>query len=397
MKSVNAASHSSLTQNVRRPTSRLHLYIALGSMGLMVLGMLNLHSASIGTTHFDSQIRPAIVALILFGLTGWVIPLRFFETHSYWIYGAIVVSLLIVTVTGHSAYGSQRWILLGPISFQPSEFAKVAVALVVAHFFHYHPSAMAYRIRDLWPIMLSVGVIFVLIFQQPDFGTAGMCLIVALAQVAFVRIDLRSVSISLGTFFLLVPFGWFFLLRDYQRSRVLTLINPDADPSGAGYNALQSLVAIGSGGLFGKGFQAGTQTQLHFLPARYTDFVFSVFAEEHGFWAGAAVFTGYGIVTFLMLEVARQAKDTFSSLLAVGIAAQFFIQFTINVAMVLGAFPVVGMPLPLFSKGGSSLLSICIGLGIVVAIHRRSQGRSDTFTTIMNPVAMRKENQKNAH
>ena len=167
-------------------------------------------------------------------------------------------------------------------------------------------------------------------------------------------------------------------LHDYQKLRVLNLLNPQLDPHGSGYNSLQSLIAIGSGGLLGKGYLQGTQTQLEFLPARHTDFVFSVFAEEHGFWAGAVVFILFGSLVYIALEISRQAKDTFSGLLALGIAAIVFIQFFINVTMVLGLFPVVGMPLPFFSYGGSSLITLCAGLGLLVAIERDTIGRAES-------------------
>jgi rod shape determining protein RodA len=172
--------------------------------------------------------------------------------------------------------------------------------------------------------------------------------------------------------------GWHTLLRPYQKLRILNLLNPNLDPQNTGYNSLQSLVAVGSGNLFGKGFMQGTQAQLKFLPERHTDFVFSVFAEEHGFWGAALVFAAFGVLTYIALEIARTAKDTFTGLLAVGIAALIFLEFTINVAMVLGVFPVVGLPLPFFSYGSSLLLTVCVALGLLVSINRATNGHSAT-------------------
>jgi len=249
------------------------------------------------------------------------------------------------------------------------------MAMVVARFFFANRLASAYNLRDLWPILVLVSLYFILIFEQPDLGTAGICVMIAGAQFAFVRIDKRSIGIVALTGLVGVIVGWFVFLHDYQKLRVLNLFNPDMDPQHTGYNSLQSLVAVGSGNIFGKGFLKGTQTQLQFLPARHTDFIFSVFAEEHGFWGGTIIFICFGILTYIALEIAREAKDTFCALLAVGIAALIFIEFLINVGMVLGVFPVVGVPLPFFSYGGSAMLTICAALGLLVSISRDSMAK----------------------
>jgi rod shape determining protein RodA len=337
---------------------------------LTVFGLVNLYSASLGGSFFYSQLNNTFVGMILFVIFGWIIPTRALNDYAYLFYGVVIVMLISVFFSGHVAGGSQRWIKLGPISGQPSEVAKLAVAVIVARYFHYQSQHADYRLRDLWPIAGLVGVIFLLVFEQPDLGTAGVCLIIAVIQIAMLRISPKSVFIAGSAFLVTAILGWFFFLHDYQKTRVLTLFNPDIDPTGKGYNSLQSLIAVGSGELFGKGFMQGTQTQLQFLPARHTDFVFSVFAEEYGFIIGALIFVLFGLLTQIALQIARSGRDTFSALLGVGIAGYIFIQFTINVAMVLAMFPVVGIPLPFFSHGGTSLMVISMALGILVSIHR---------------------------
>lgn len=345
---------------------------------LLSIGMINLYSASSGSHYFWAQLRNLSITLSAFFLFGWVIPLRKVADYAYIFAIFISLMLLVVLLLGRIAGGAQRWLSLGPVGFQPSEFAKLAVALIVARFFANHRLEQPYRLRDLAPILLFVGIIFGLIFLQPDFGTAGMCLLIAGVQLLFVRIDLRSIAIVLVSSPLIGIIGWNTLLLPYQKLRVLTLLNPNLDPQNTGYNSLQSLIAIGSGNLFGKGFMQGTQAQLKFLPERHTDFVFSVFAEEHGFWGGAVIFLSFGVLTYIALEIARNAKDTFSGLLAVGIAAFIFLEFSINIAMVLGIFPVVGLPLPFFSYGSSLLLTVCVALGLLVSINRATCGISQT-------------------
>jgi rod shape determining protein RodA len=311
---------------------------------------------------------------VSFVIIGWLIPVKLFYDRAIMIYSCNCVLLLLVLAMGKIAGGSQRWIHLGIMSFQPSELAKLTTAIMVGRFFNTRKQQFVYSLRDLLPLTLAIGFIFVLIFQQPDLGTAGVCLIIAACQLAFVPLDPRSVMIAGSGFLATSLVAWNFLLHSYQKLRILNLLNPNLDPSGSGYNSLQSLVAVGSGGAFGKGFAQGTQTQLKFLPAKHTDFVFSVFAEEHGFWGAVAVVLFFVAYTYIALEVSRKAKDTFCALLAIGVAAIVFIQFSINVAMVLAVFPVVGLPLPFFTYGGSSMLTICIASGLLVAIDRDSVG-----------------------
>jgi rod shape determining protein RodA len=343
---------------------------------LMALGILNLYSAGSGDSFFFQHLKRIFLGLIFFAVFGWLVPLRLLMSQAYTAYILTALLLILVLFIGHSAGGAQRWLSLMGFVIQPSEFAKITVAMIVAYFFYTNPTHLAYRLRDLWLLFLLVGGIFLLIFLQPDLGTAGICLLIAVCQIAFIRIDLRSMLIVAGSSIMVAASGWLFFLKDYQKLRVLNLINPNLDPHGSGYNAIQSLVAIGNGGIIGKGFLQGTQTQLQFLPARHTDFIFSVFAEEWGFAGSFFVFILYGLLIYMILEIARHAANSFAALLAVGLGALIFVEFAINVAMVLGLFPVVGMPLPFFSFGGSAVIAMSIAMGMLVSIERHTMGLS---------------------
>lgn len=343
---------------------------------LLIIGLVNLYSATLGShSYFYGQIRNLLITIPALIMFGWVIPIRTVYHYTYYATVAICVLLVIVLSIGRIAGGAQRWIPLGPLSFQPSEFAKLITVLTTARFFAMNRMHTAYRLRDLLPLIGMIGIIFTLIFMQPDFGTAGICVMIAAAQIFFIRVDWRSLAGVAIAAPVLAVFGWNVFLHDYQKLRVLNLFNPKLDPSGSGYNSFQSLIAIGSGNLFGKGYMQGTQAHLKFLPERHTDFVFSVFAEEHGFFGAFVVFTLFTAISYIALDIARHTRDTFSGLVAVGIAAFVFFEFSINAAMVMGIFPVVGVPLPFFSHGSSLMLTMCVSLGLLVGIHRSSQMR----------------------
>ncbi len=341
---------------------------------LVMLGLMNLYSATDGNSFFYSQIRNAALGIGLFFTFGWLIAPRTLNTYAYWIFGFVCTLLAIVLVIGDVAGGSQRWIEFAGFRGQPSELAKVTAALVTARFFYTNKLRAAYKLSDLWLLAGMIGLIFALIFPQPDLGTAGICVLISVSQIAFVQVDRKSIIIVASTGLVLLIIAWFGLFHDYQKLRILNLFNPALDPGGSGYHSLQSLVAVGSGQIMGKGFMQGTQTQLQFLPERHTDFIFSVFAEEHGFAGAFLTFVLFGAMSYVALEIARQAKDSFTSLLGIGLTAFLFLEFVINASMVLGMFPVVGIPLPLFSYGGSAYLSVCIALGSLISIDRENLG-----------------------
>jgi rod shape determining protein RodA len=360
--------------DLKKPSSPQITLLILLFCGLLGIGLINLYSASVGAGFFWAQTRNLVITLSAFVIFGWIISIKQVAAYTYWFVALICVLLVIVLFGGRVAGGAQRWISLGPLSFQPSEFAKIAMALLLARYFSSHRQDSPYRIRDLLPLLTVMGLIFALIFAQPDFGTAGVCLLIAICQLAFIRIDIRSIAAVLLALPFVAAILWNFLLMPYQKLRILNLLNPNLDPQNTGYHALQSLIAVGSGGLFGKGYMQGTQAHLRFLPERHTDFIFSVFSEEHGFWGSVLIFMGFGLLTYIALDIAKHSKDTFSGLLAIGLGSLLFLEFAINIAMVMGMFPVVGIPLPFFSYGSSAMLTVCTSIGLLIAINRNNLG-----------------------
>lgn len=362
--------------DLKRPRSPHLTLLMCIFVVLLSIGFVNLYSASIGAGYFGSQARNLAVTLTAFVLFGWVIPIRYVAAYSYWFVGIVCLMLFIVLFSGRVAGGAQRWISIGPLSFQPSEMAKVAVLLTVARFFSSNRQEAPYTIRDLLPLAGVVGIVFALIFAQPDFGTAGICGLIGICQLCFIRINLKSIGFVLLSIPVIGVLLWNVLLMPYQKLRILNLLNPELDPQNTGYHALQSLIAVGSGGLFGKGYTQGTQAHLRFLPERHTDFIFSVFAEEHGFYGSVAIFLIFTFLTYIALDIARHSRDTFAALVAVGVGALLFLEFAINVSMVMGWFPVVGIPLPFFSFGSSAMLTICISFGLLISVNRSNSGVS---------------------
>jgi rod shape determining protein RodA len=260
---------------------------------------------------------------------------------------------------------------LGVISFQPSELAKIATVIILAKFFDEHGQVNEYGLRELWQPFLLIAMPAVLILREPDLGTALCLAVVAFSILLFVKIKWKSlltlILISLST----APLIWHFLLKEYQRNRILIFINPDKDPLGAGYHINQSKIAIGSGLFWGKGFLKGTQTRLHFLPEQHTDFAFSVFAEEWGFIGSLCLLLLYLFLMLWGINIAKYSKDKFGAIIALGIIAIIFWQLVINVSMVTGLLPVVGIPLVMVSYGGSSIVMAMAGMGLLMNISMR--------------------------
>jgi rod shape determining protein RodA len=341
----------------------------------LAAGSLNLYSASGGDALFYSHIKHASVAVLFFVLLVAFVRPKHLVASTYWIYAVIAILLVCVLVVGQIGGGSRRWLNLGPINGQPSELAKIAIAMVAARFFSESQINKAYKLRDIWPLGVLLLIYSALIFPQPDLGTASFLALIVIAQICFVRIDFRSFAIVISGIFLTIPVLWRFFLLDYQKIRILSFLDPSYEPQGKGYNVLQSLIAVGSGGLYGKGFMNGTQTHLKFLPMSHSDFIFSVFSEEYGFIGSSMVILSFASVACISLLIAKQSKNTFCSLLAVGLGAFLFIEFAINVAMVLRMFPVKGLPLPFFSFGGSNLITSCVAIAILIIIDRDNRGR----------------------
>jgi rod shape determining protein RodA len=339
------------------------------------ISIINLYSATFAIRNVGgSQVFVKQIYWFLIGFLAFLFMTTFsysvLERFVYPLYLVAIILLVVVLFAGKTVSGSQRWLSFGSISFQPSEVAKIAVLLVMAKYFSERSGHQGYRLRDLWQVFLIIAIPSALIVKQPDLGTALLLVFASFSVILFVRVNWRSLALMIAAALALAPFLWF-NLKEYQRIRILTFIRPDMDPLGSGYHINQSKIAIGSGLFWGKGFLKGTQTRLHFLPEQHTDFAFSVLAEEWGFVGSAVLLFVYLFLILWSLNIAKYSKDRFGSLLAVGIVSLIFWQVIINVGMVTGLLPVVGIPLPLFSYGGSSLVSIMALMGLLMNISMR--------------------------
>jgi rod shape determining protein RodA len=349
------------------------LIVTLFAIGL--LGILTLYSGMQGSGG-EAGMLPHQKQLMWWGLglTGMLIVVlidyRHMEHYAYAIYACSLVLLVYVLVMGRSISGARRWIELGPIQFQPSELIKITMTLALAKYFHHHAKQNRYNLIELTVPFLIFLVPFILVLLEPDLGTAIVLLLLFFSIVLFFGLSEGSIIVLLIAGIASLPLGWF-NLKDYQKERVLTFLNPSDDPLGRGYHIIQSKITIGSGGLWGKGFLHGTQTRLNFLPEQHTDFIFSAFAEQWGFLGSFLLLAGYLLLIFWAFNICSRAKNTFGMVVALGITFLFFWHVIINIGMCLGLLPVVGIPLPLFSYGGSFLLVMLLGIGLLLNIYVR--------------------------
>ena len=340
-----------------------------------VIGIVNLYSAtSVYSGARAEQYVNQVYWLVAGGLLAVFaasIDYRHFERLGYVVYIGGVVCLILVFILGRDIRGSARWIVVGSFQFQPSEFMKLALTIALAKFLHDDPRGEGRTLKDLLIPSLLTIIPVLLILRQPDLGTAIILMLVFFSIASLMRMRLRSVGSLALLVSIVVPLAWTYGLKDYQRQRVTSFLNPEADLRGAGWQAHHARVAIGNGGIFGQGYMRGTQNQFKFLPDQYSDFPYPVFAEEWGFVGGLVLLGLYGMLSLWAIRVASQSKDRFGAALAIGIGAMIFWQAVINLGMVLGLLPVVGVPLPLFSSGGSSVMTMLIGVGLLMNVSMR--------------------------
>lgn len=309
---------------------------------------------------------------VRFGLGGAAffvvsqVPPRYFRIFTPWLFVAGLGLLLAVMVEGQIGNGAQRWLDLGFLRFQPSELMKLAVPMMVAWFMH--ERRLPPTFMEVCVMTLIVLVPTLLIAEQPDLGTALLVLAAGGLTVLLAGVGVRTICAAAALCGAAVPIAWNFM-HDYQRARVHTFFDPESDPLGTGYNIIQSKIAIGSGGLFGKGWLQGTQAHLEFLPERSTDFIFAVMAEEFGLLGLVLLLVLYLVLVGRGLYIAAQAQDTFTRLLAGALSLTFFVYVFVNAGMVSGLLPIVGVPLPLVSAGGTSMVTLLAGFGMLAAIH----------------------------
>ncbi len=347
-----------------------------GLVGLLLgMGLLNLSSATDAEpAGLSPEMRRQLLAVAVGAgifVVAVVVDYRRLERFGPLLYLGSLVLLASTLVFGQDVGGNRSWLVYGPLRLQPAEFSKVAMIVVLARYFHRHPPSEIERLRDLAMPGLLIGIPVGVILLQRDMGVALLTLLVGCTYLPFTRIPLRAwlgVALSAAAVFAAV---WFFVLEPYQKDRILDVVNPSRDPLDSGYQANQSRIAVGSGGLIGRGFRQGTQTQLRFLPTQHTDFVFSVLAEEWGLVGGLTVLVLYATLLVWGLLVARGSREFFGALLAVGIVGTLFWPAVINIAMVLGLAPVIGVPLPFFSYGGSAMVAVLLSIGMLLNVSMR--------------------------
>ncbi len=363
-----------------RGGTQIDMPLLLGMVAIATAGLVNLYSATspyIGAGSragladvYVSQIYWLVVGLLC-GILVAAVDYRHFERLAYVFYIGGIGSLGLVFVLGEDVRGSSRWIQLGSFGFQPSEFMKLVVILVVAKFLHDDPKTEPRTAFDLLPPIALTALPVGLVMAQPDLGTSLIYLFTAATMLAMSKVRRRTVaSLSVAAASLAV-LAWHYGMHEYQRQRITSFLNPESNTTDAGWHALQSRTAIGNGGLTGEGFMQGTQNQFGFLPEQFSDFPFSVFAEDWGFVGGVVLFGLYCFVCIWAIHIASQAKDRFGAALAVGVGSMMFWQTLANVGMAMGILPVVGITLPLFSYGGSSVITILIGFGLLMNVSMR--------------------------
>ena len=359
---------------------RLVKYFDWGLLGMTVLlgflGLVTLYSAVTSASptpqkiYYFKQLVWYCAGLIVM-VISFLINYKLLDRWANAIYAICILLLICVLLFGKHVGGARRWLILGPLSIQPSEFVKIAVIICLARYYSKIANIRGLTLRELLTPLILAAIPIFLIVRQPDLGTAMLVVLIASSMTVFVKIERRSFLYIIASCTITIPMVWFFL-KGYQKKRILTFLNPELDPLGAGYHIIQSKIAIGSGMISGKGFLKGTQNALSFLPEQHTDFIFSVLAEEMGFVGSVIPLLIFMMLIIWGLNVAYRCRDPFGTILAVGISSMIFWQVFINVGMAMGLMPIVGVPLPFISYGGSSIVAmmICIGLLMNVSMRR---------------------------
>ena len=361
----------------KKPAFLKHVDFHFASLILILnlIGLANLYSASYSE---NSGIHQIFYLQMLWLLVGWTtyslitfINYKFFHQMAWPIYGLNLALLVAVPFVGKTYYGAQRWLDFGLFRYQPSETMKLALILVLSKVLGAkgYPGGMGPK--DLILPLILTGIPFFLCVRQPDLGTALLFIAIAGSMLIFIRVKTRILLLAGLIGAISIPLAWKFGMKEYQKKRVLTFVYPGKDPRGADYNSIQSKIAVGSGKVLGKGFQKGTQSQLEFLPERHTDFIFSVLSEEHGFLGSAITLGLFGILFLMALGIASQARERFGAIASVGIVSLIFWHMFVNIGMVTGLLPIVGIPLPLLSYGGSSMITTMLGLGFISSVAYR--------------------------
>ena len=343
---------------------------------ILLLGVISLfamYSSERGSFSYHTQSHLYRFSIFfLFFIVISFLNINYIYKSAYLFYLIILILLFAVDSFGVVAHGSKRWINLFLVNLQPSELMKVSLIIFLARYYNKIPSQNINNIKHIFIPFLSFMIPVFLVIKQPDLGTAVLIAITGLIVIWLTGFRIKYFLYSSFFFICLIPVGISFL-KPYQKSRILTFLNPERDPLGAGYQIIQSKIAVGSGGIFGKGFLQGSQSYLDYLPEKHTDFIFTLFSEEFGFVGSLVLLIIYALIIYRISKIGSESRDNFAKLFCFGFAAAFFVYVAVNMSMVLGLLPIVGAPLPIMSYGGSSMLSIMIGLGIVMSCRIHNQ------------------------
>lgn len=357
--------------------SKLDWNLVLVILGLNIVGLVNLYSATHGPhskeveSLFISQLMWLAIGWTVFFVVTFIDYLIIFKLAVV-IYTLNLAAIIYVTFYGKVALGAQRWIDLGFFHYQPSETMKMALIMMMAKILSFRNSmGKGMGFRELAVPIAALLIPFGFIVEQPDLGTALMLASIGGSMILFVKVKRSILASAIVLVVIAIPIAWKYGLREYQKNRIITFLAPNNDPRGAGYNSIQSKIAVGSGRFLGKGFRKGTQSQLEFLPERHTDFIYSVLSEEHGFVGSLATIGLFCFLFTVAIRIASNAREKFGALLTVGVLCYVFWHMFVNIGMVIGLLPIVGVPLPLLSYGGSSMLTTMAGLGIVSSVAFR--------------------------
>ncbi len=353
-----------------KKVKKMNNYLVLNALIIVAISISTIYSATVskGSSFYIKESIWTVIGLVAYIIVSFIDYRKYYKYYKV-LYILNLGLLLSVLVLGVSRLGAQRWISLGPISIQPAEVGKVLVVITLSAFLTSNFRERVVGLKSVMITGLHIGPILLLILKQPDLGTT-LIIVMTCSVILFMHnLDWKTIIILFLSGATFVPIAYLFLLKDYQRQRVMTFLNPEADLLGSGWNVMQSMIAIGSGELYGKGFLKSTQSKLRFLPEAHTDFIVSVFLEERGFIGGVVLFVLYIILIAQILYIADTTKDSFGKLISYGIGSIFFFHFVINVGMTMGIMPVTGKPLLLMSYGGTSLLISFIMLGIVQSVR----------------------------
>ncbi|QNN65739.1 rod shape-determining protein RodA [Sphingomonas rhizophila] len=361
---------------IPQPLARLPWKLIFLVFGICLVGLTTLYSAAGGSAS-PWALRQGVTIVFFFCVAlavSWI-PENTIKQLTFPAYAAILILLIIVEAVGFVGKGAQRWVDLGFIRLQPSEFMKPAIVLTLARFYDLLPAGDVRRWRGLWPAALLVLVPWALILVQPDLGTATMVLLSGVTVMFLAGLPMWYFMSAAGAVAVAMPI-LYSMMHDYQRKRVLIFLDPESDPLGSGYHLAQSKIAIGSGGIAGKGYLNGSQSHLDYLPEGHTDFVFAAMVEEWGLIGGTVLILAFLMVVRWGMQVSKRSPTRFGQLTAAGLSTTIFFYFSVNLLMVMGLAPVVGIPLPLVSYGGSAVMTVMLCLGVLMGLERQQRTKS---------------------